>query len=78
MGCLPVMITLNSPNAFSQRDCLDTYSSVARDFNLLLQHEVHAMQLQFNLSNNPYVKIYYVDIYGPIADMIQAHKRFGL
>ncbi|XP_027339337.1 GDSL esterase/lipase At5g45960-like [Abrus precatorius] len=75
LGCLPLMITLKSPNAFLQRDCIDKYSSVARDFNLLLQHELQSMQLQLNMSN-PDAKIYYVDIYGPIADMIQAHKKF--
>ncbi|KAL5151123.1 GDSL esterase/lipase [Glycine soja] len=76
MGCLPFMITLNSPNAFFQRDCIDKYSSIARDYNLLLQHELHAMQLQLNMST-PDAKIYYVDIYKPIADMIQMRKRFG-
>ncbi|TKY71786.1 GDSL esterase/lipase [Spatholobus suberectus] len=76
MGCLPLMITLNSPNAFFQRHCIDKFSCVARDFNLLLQHELHAMQLQLNMSSSD-VKIYYVDIYGPIADMIQARKRYG-
>ncbi|KAL2341817.1 hypothetical protein Fmac_009757 [Flemingia macrophylla] len=76
MGCLPIMITLNSPNALFQRHCIDKYSSVARDFNLLLQHELHQMQSKLNMSNSD-AKIYYVDIYRPIADMIQAHKRFG-
>lgn len=76
IGCLPFMITLNSPNAFLQRDCLDNYSSVARDYNLLLQRELNGMQSQFR-SFNPDAKIYYVDIYGPIADMIQAHEKFG-
>lgn len=77
MGCLPLMITMNSRNAFPHRDCIDEYSSSARDYNLLLQHELHAMQLQLNLSY-PAAKIYYIDIYGPIAHMIQAPKRFGL
>ncbi|KAG4955983.1 hypothetical protein JHK85_042363 [Glycine max] len=76
MGCLPLMITLNSPNAFFQRGCIDKYSSIARDYNLLLQHELHGMQLQLNMST-PDAKIYYVDTYKPIADMIQARKRFG-
>ncbi|XP_061341599.1 GDSL esterase/lipase At5g45960-like [Gastrolobium bilobum] len=76
MGCLPVMITVNSPNAFLKRDCIDKYSSIARDFNQLLQHELQVVQLELNLSN-PGAKIYYIDIYGPLADMIQAHKRYG-
>ncbi|CAJ1961830.1 unnamed protein product [Sphenostylis stenocarpa] len=76
MGCLPLMITMNSPNALFQRDCIDKYSSIARDYNLLLQHELHAMQLHLNFSTSD-AKIYYVDIYKPIADMIQSRKRFG-
>lgn len=76
MGCLPMMITMHSPNAFLQRDCIEKYSSIGRDFNQLLQHELHLMQLQLNLSS-PDAKIYYIDIYGPIANMIQAHQRYG-
>jgi len=76
MGCLPLMITMNSPNALFQRHCIDKYSSIARDYNLLLQHQLHKMQLHLNSSASN-VKIYYVDIYKPIADMIQSRKRFG-
>ncbi|KAK7412415.1 hypothetical protein VNO78_03874 [Psophocarpus tetragonolobus] len=76
MGCLPFMITLNSPNSFFQRDCIDKYSSISRDYNLLLQRELHTMQMQLNMSSSD-AKIYYIDIYGPIADMIHARKRFG-
>lgn len=76
MGCLPLLITMKSPNAFLQRDCIDKYSSVARNFNRLLQHELQAIQLHLNGSSSD-AKIYYVDIYGPIADMIQAHEKFG-
>jgi phospholipase/lecithinase/hemolysin len=77
MGCLPFMITLHSPNAFMQRDCIDKYSSAARDYNLLLQNELHKMQLQLK-SSNPNVKLYYIDIYGPLANMVQAHQKYGL
>ena len=77
MGCLPFMITLNSPNAFLQRDCIDKYSSAARDYNLLLQNELHTMQLQLK-SSNPNVKLYYIDIYEPLANMVQAHQKYGL
>ncbi|KAL9321155.1 hypothetical protein ACSQ67_012994 [Phaseolus vulgaris] len=76
MGCLPLMITMNSPNALFQRHCIDEYSSVARDYNLLLQHELQKMQLHLNFSASK-AKIYYVDIYKPIADMIQSRKIFG-
>ncbi|KAF7840305.1 GDSL esterase/lipase [Senna tora] len=76
MGCLPIMITLNSNNALLQRGCMDKYSSVGRDYNLMLQHELHFMQLTFsNFTINP--KIFYIDIYGPLDNMIQAHETFG-
>lgn len=74
MGCLPIMITLNSDNSFQERGCMDKYSSIAREYNQMLQHEVQLMQL--SLSNHG-VKIYYIDIYRPLADMIQEHEKYG-
>ena len=72
MGCLPVMITLNRFDGV--RGCLDKYSSVARDYNQMLQHELQLMQHRFS---NPAANFYYVDIYGPLADMIQAPQKYG-
>ncbi|XP_057737574.1 GDSL esterase/lipase At5g45960 [Arachis stenosperma] len=79
MGCLPLMITLNSPNDILHRHCIDHYSSIARDYNHLLQQELHLFQFHLNnnnISTSP-TKIYYVDIYGPLAQMIQAPQKFG-
>ncbi|KAB1222003.1 hypothetical protein CJ030_MR2G018495 [Morella rubra] len=45
IGCLPIVITLNSNNANLQRGCVEEYSSVARGFNLKLQQELNFMQL---------------------------------
>lgn len=67
------MITLNSGNAFLERTCVDKYSAVAREHNLLLQHELFLMQLNF--SNG--AKISYIDIYEPLAKMIQGQKNLG-
>ncbi|XP_028767295.1 GDSL esterase/lipase At5g45960-like [Neltuma alba] len=74
MGCLPVMITLNSDDAFTERGCMDKFSSAARDYNLMLQHELRFMQL--NMSNAG-LKISYIDIYGPLDSMIHSHDSFG-
>ena len=74
MGCLPIMITRDSNNAFLQRSCIDKYSSVARDHNLMIQQQLQLMQL--NLSN-PGAKIYYIDPYGPLANMIQQPEKYG-
>ncbi|KAI4296851.1 hypothetical protein L6164_036771 [Bauhinia variegata] len=72
MGCLPMMITFNPNNTYLERGCIDKYSSISRDFNLMLQQELHLMQL-----NSSYygAKIYYIDIYEPLTDMIQGHGR---
>ncbi|KAH7838129.1 hypothetical protein Vadar_022390 [Vaccinium darrowii] len=67
MGCLPIVITLNSDNAILQRGCLDFFSSVARQQNLMLQTQLNA--IQYNYSNYG-VRIVYIDAYGPLSDMI--------
>ncbi|KAJ8761513.1 hypothetical protein K2173_001648 [Erythroxylum novogranatense] len=70
MGCLPVVITLysNNHNAIYGRNCLDYYSSVAREFNLMLQKDV--AQLQNRLANRG-SRIYINDAYGALTNMIQ-------
>jgi len=73
MGCLPIVITLNSHNLFLERGCIDKYSAVARDYNIMLQHELFLMQLNF--SNG--AKISYIDIYEPLNNMIQSHENLG-
>ncbi|MED6145705.1 hypothetical protein PIB30_027952 [Stylosanthes scabra] len=80
MGCLPLMITLNSnspDNGILHRECIDQYSSVARDYNNLLQQELHLLQLHLNNNISSPPKIYYVDIYAPLAQMIQAPQSYG-
>ncbi|MCD7453496.1 hypothetical protein HAX54_021121 [Datura stramonium] len=71
MGCLPIVITLHSDNAFSKRDCIDFYSSIARDYNSKLQKKLNDMQIRLaNLGS----RIAYMDIYAPMGDMILGHK----
>ncbi|CAK9152562.1 unnamed protein product [Ilex paraguariensis] len=70
MGCLPIVITIN---AISRRGCIDFFSAVAREYNIMLLNELSAMQ--FRLANIG-ARIAYMDIYGPLADMTQGHK-FG-
>ncbi|KAH9748915.1 GDSL esterase/lipase [Citrus sinensis] len=74
MGCLPAVITLNSYNALLQRGCIEKYSFVARQFNLMLQNEVNSMH--FGTAHLG-AKIYFVDIYAPLADMIQGKGRLA-
>nr|KYP72077.1 GDSL esterase/lipase At5g45960 family [Cajanus cajan] len=75
IGCLPIMITFNSHNVFLERGCVDKYSSVARDHNMMLQHELFFMQLNF--SNPAGAKISYIDTYGPLDNMIQVRQNLG-
>lgn len=74
MGCLPIMITLNSDHAIAQRDCMDQFSSVARGYNSLLQAELGLMQ---NVLEDRGVRIYYADIYEPLLDMIRRTDAYG-
>ncbi|GMN43636.1 hypothetical protein TIFTF001_012851 [Ficus carica] len=75
MGCLPIVITFNSANGLKQRDCLDSYSSVARIYNKILQNE---LQLMHHSLASFGAKISYVDIYEPLMQMIQGPKKFDL
>ncbi|XP_057497713.1 GDSL esterase/lipase At5g45960-like isoform X3 [Actinidia eriantha] len=75
MGCLPIVITLNSDKAVQQRSCIDFYSSVARQHNAMLQTILKSMQ-----DNSPPesgVRIVYVDVYGPLSDMISHSYNFN-
>ncbi|XP_022142266.1 GDSL esterase/lipase At5g45960 isoform X1 [Momordica charantia] len=74
MGCLPAVITLNSDDAVLRRGCVESYSSAARGFNEILQKELVSMQS--NLAESG-AKFYYVDSYGPLADMIHDHRKYG-
>ena len=74
MGCLPVVITMFSKHAISERGCLDNYSSVGLQFNQLLLKELNLMQ--FRLANHG-VSIYLTDSYVALTDMIQGHGRSG-
>ncbi|KAK6777257.1 hypothetical protein RDI58_023974 [Solanum bulbocastanum] len=71
MGCLPIVITLHSDDAFSKRNCVEFYSSIARDYNSKLQNKLNGVQIKFaNLGS----RFAYLDIYGPLMDMIVGHK----
>ncbi|KAL9325265.1 hypothetical protein ACSQ67_005910 [Phaseolus vulgaris] len=76
MGCLPLVITLNSHNVLLERGCVEMYSAVARDYNMMLQHELFLLQLNFS-DVPPGAKISYLDIYGPLDNMIQEHQKLG-
>lgn len=72
MGCVPAVITLNSDNAFTHRDCIQRLSSVARDYNRRLQMKLAAIQKHTSAAT-----LIYVDIYNPIDAMVQNPQQFG-
>ncbi|XP_075112314.1 GDSL esterase/lipase At5g45960 [Nicotiana tabacum] len=69
-GCLPVVITINSGSALQPRQCVESYSAVGREYNLLLQHLLKTMQIHDT-------KLFYADIYNPLNDMIQNPAKYG-
>lgn len=75
MGCLPAVITMNSQfNALFQRRCVGMYCSVAQQYNQMLQNAVKSMHLA---SAHLGAKIYSLDIYTALADIIQGPGRHG-
>nr|DAD22737.1 TPA_asm: hypothetical protein HUJ06_024200 [Nelumbo nucifera] len=73
LGCLPFVITLNS-HAFAEQGCIESYLTVARDFNLRLQAMLASMQMtSVGFSGS---RIVYAGIYQPLIDMIQNYKSF--
>ncbi|KAL2475285.1 GDSL esterase/lipase [Abeliophyllum distichum] len=70
MGCLPVVITLNSGNAFHSRGCSESLSSVAVDYNQKLQIKLKAMESHG-------IRIIYADIYKPLDGMTKNPSKFG-
>lgn len=72
IGCLPIVITLNSDlaDSFHKRECIDSLSSVAIDHNQILEQKLKDMQKSDT-------KIFYADIYKPFSDIFQSPKIFG-
>ncbi|PIN10422.1 Triacylglycerol lipase [Handroanthus impetiginosus] len=71
MGCLPAVITLYADNPITKRDCISKFSFIARDYNQKLAIELRSMQLHLQ----PFgTRIAYLDVYGPVEDMILGRK----
>ncbi|XP_030445088.1 GDSL esterase/lipase At5g45960-like [Syzygium oleosum] len=74
MGCLPVVINLNSGDPFEDRGCIEEFSSVAWNYNKMLQKELGKMEKS---TQSLGVVINYIDIYNPLMQMIKAPTSFG-
>ncbi|KAJ8616427.1 hypothetical protein MRB53_035799 [Persea americana] len=75
IGCLPIVITLNSHNGFQiqKRGCIDTYNTVASDYN----YKLRSMLATLQMSARNGVRIAYADIYQPLIDMVERPAKFG-
>ncbi|KAI3697905.1 hypothetical protein L6452_31008 [Arctium lappa] len=68
VGCLPAIITLNSKDPISGRQCIQRFNSISRDYNQLLENNLKALQTSDT-------RVVYADIYTPIIDMVQGNTE---
>lgn len=74
IGCLPIVITLYSSNPITNRTCIESLSSVAKDFNIRLQKELYSLQLSHAKSGS---RIAYLDSYTLMQDIVTTSSKFG-
>ncbi|XP_019095560.1 PREDICTED: GDSL esterase/lipase At5g45960-like [Camelina sativa] len=72
IGCLPIVITLFSGEALTNRCCIDRFSAVATNYNYLLQKELGLMQMSLAGSI-----ILYLDVYNSLYEIIHDYNKFG-
>ncbi|KAJ8761457.1 hypothetical protein K2173_001590 [Erythroxylum novogranatense] len=74
MGCLPLVITLfsNNHNAIYGRNCIEYYTSVSKQFNLMLQKELALMQ---NRLASGGARICLTDAFAALSNMVQGKGR---
>ncbi|XAR66530.1 Triacylglycerol lipase [Bertholletia excelsa] len=71
IGCLPAVITLHSHDLFNGRGCIESLSSVARDYNRMLQDNL-------NRTGHGGTQVIYADIYAPLTNIIQGPGNFDV
>ncbi|KHG24598.1 GDSL esterase/lipase EXL3 -like protein [Gossypium arboreum] len=69
LGYLPISRTFGGG---FQRNSVDWLTQAAVKFNSKLEHELNHLN-----SNLPGTRILYIDIYNPLVDLIQNHKKYG-
>ncbi|XP_057538505.1 GDSL esterase/lipase At5g45960-like [Amaranthus tricolor] len=70
VGCLPAIITLHT-SPHQPRICIESLSSIALQFNEMLERELNNMQQQSTLT------IIYGDIYTPLQDQFIHPHKYG-
>ncbi|KAK3011174.1 hypothetical protein RJ639_011747 [Escallonia herrerae] len=71
MGCLPIVITLYSDNAFLHRGCVEFFSSVAATYNSMVKNELNSMQVRSAKYGS---RIAYMDVFETLTEMTMGHK----
>jgi len=70
-GCLPLVMTFHL-SLTEPRSCIDSLSSIAKDFNQMLQDEIKLIQ-----RSKPSIMAAYADIYEPLLDQIKNPRKYG-
>ncbi|KAL9232139.1 hypothetical protein vseg_007279 [Gypsophila vaccaria] len=73
VGCLPIVMTSRDPSYNNiPRQCVESLSTLARDFNHMLQIELNTVQI-----SRPTLTVVYADIYTPLQDQIYHPTKYG-
>lgn len=73
IGCLPVIITLNFKGRFQERDCINSFNSLSKDYNSKLKEELDI----YSKYSGSDTSITYADIYDPFIDVISSPNKYG-
>lgn len=71
VGCLPIVITLESKDRIHDRSCITPHNAISNDYNRKLQ------ALLQDYSALRHVHIIYADIYKPLLDLVLAPAKYG-
>ncbi|XP_054796783.1 GDSL esterase/lipase EXL3-like [Prosopis cineraria] len=69
IGCVPSQRTLAGGEV---RECAEKHNEAARLFNSKLSKKLDSLN-----RDSPNSRIVYIDVYGPLRDIIQNYKRYG-
>ncbi|KAF9608727.1 hypothetical protein IFM89_010859 [Coptis chinensis] len=75
MGCLPIVITLNSDNAIQQQGCIESYTTLSKQYNQKLQTNLQSI-MKNNIAYSG-IRIVYGGIYDALQDIIQNYNKLG-
>ncbi|PWA30866.1 SGNH hydrolase-type esterase domain-containing protein [Artemisia annua] len=70
IGCEPAIITINSRQTITSRECIENLNSLSRDINKMLENNLKGIE-------RPGTRLGYLDIYTPIINMVQQKTQYG-